>query len=302
MKTFVVVNPASSNGRTLKRWPEVEQGLKARFGELEVAMTTAPGEGESLARAAGLRGASRVVSVGGDGTHSEVVNGLMSLDGPRPVLVPITSGTGGDMRRTFGVEPGPLAALENLDSARVRRVDVGSYSFLDNSGRESRRYFLNILSLGLGGLVDQAVNSTSKALGGRVSFFWGSLRALVAYRNLEVELTLDSGASLQRRVMLVAVCNGRFFGGGMMIAPQADPGDSLFDVVILGDLSKPGLAGLSRSIYAGTHLSHPKVEHFRASRVQVSAPVPAFLDVDGEALGSTPISVELIPSGLELLI
>lgn len=300
-KTLAVVNPASSNGRTAQRWPELRPLLEEVVGPVDEVFTTAPGEAETLAAQGLADGYEAIVSVGGDGTHSEVVNGFFHKSREAaPCFIPITSGTGGDFRKSFGVDKGPEAAIAHLGQGAPRRIDVGEYTFIDREGRPARRYFLNILSLGLGGMVDEKVNTTSKALGGKASFFIGSFRALMAYRNVRIRLTLDDGEVLERRTVTTALANGRFFGGGMMIAPDADPADGLLDVVTIGDLSKVAMTRLSGRIYKGTHIEHPAVEVHRARRVRVESEDEALLDVDGEPLGRCPIDVKVLPGALKV--
>ena len=301
MKTLAVVNPASSNGRTARRWPQLKPRLEETVGPVDEVFTEQPGDGETLAARGLADGYEAIVSVGGDGTHSEVINGFFHQPtGDARCLIPITSGTGGDFRKTFGVSPGPEAAIAHLAEGGPRPLDVGEYSYVDRSGRPDRRYFLNILSLGLGGLVDEKVNTTSKALGGKASFFLGSFRALMAYRNVNIRLTLDGGETLERRTVTTALANGRFFGGGMMIAPDADPADGLLDVVIIGDLSKAAMSLLSSKIYKGLHVEHPAVEVHRARHVRVESDDEALLDVDGEPLGRCPIDVKVLPGALRV--
>ena len=306
MRTLAVVNPASSNGRTARRWPQLRPLLEAAVGPVDEVFTTGPGEGETLAAKGLADGYEAIASVGGDGTHSEVTNGFFknlsggSAPGEGACFIPITSGTGGDFRKTFGVDPGPEAAIAHLAGGAPRSIDVGVYSYVDREGRPGRRFFLNILSLGLGGLVDEKVNTTSKALGGKTSFFLGSLRALMAYRNVNIRLTLDGGELLERRTVTTALANGRFFGGGMMIAPDADPADGLLDVVVIGDLSKGAMSMLSGKIYKGLHVKHPAVEVFRARHVRVESDDQALLDVDGEPLGRCPIDVTILPGALKV--
>jgi diacylglycerol kinase (ATP) len=306
MKTLAVVNPASSNGRTARRWPQLEPLLEEAVGPVDAVFTAGPGEGELLAARGIAEGYEAIVSVGGDGTHSEVVNGFFQDSsgavraGEGCCFIPITSGTGGDFRKTFGVGPGPEAAIAHLREGGPRSIDVGAFSYVDREGRPDQRYFLNILSLGLGGLVDETVNNTSKALGGKASFFIGSFRALLAYRNVNVRLVLDDGAVLERRTVTTALANGRFFGGGMMIAPDADPADGLLDVVVIGDLSKAAMSVLSGKIYKGLHVEHPAVEVHRARHVRVESDDEALLDVDGEPLGRCPIDVKVLPGALRV--
>jgi len=301
-KTLVVVNPNSSNGRTGCVWPELSGELEKRIGTFEHRFTTRQGEGELLARTALDQGFEMVISVGGDGTHSEVANGFFSDGKPLradAVLGVVTSGTGGDLRRTLGMDKGPFAALDCLSGRNVRRHDVGRYSFADAEGNRRTRVFINILSLGIGGLVDKLVNSSSKALGGKASFFMATLRALAQFTPPEVTLALDNDEPRQVRIHNVAIAIGRYFGGGMEVAPEAKPDDGLFDVVGFEGMSTMGFVSLGSSIYKGNHLQNPRVSLARARRVTARCDQgEVLLDVDGEQPGRLPLEVEILPGAL----
>ncbi len=305
-KTMAVVNPRSSNGKTGKGWPDFSKELARRVGAVDFRLTTFPGEATILTREALAKGYDLILSVGGDGTHHEVLNGF--FDGttqinPQAALAVITSGTGGDFRRTLGLEPGPHAALKLLDGEALRPIDVGRFSYFTHDGKPATAHFLNILSFGIGGLVDHYVNTTTKALGGRVSFFMGTLRAMMKYRPQPVRISLDGGPAMERTIHVCAVANGRYFGGGMFIAPQAELDDGQFEVVLLKDLSTARFVTMSSHIYSGTHVQHPNVEVHRASVIEASPVVPGdavLLDVDGEAKGALPIKVEVLSKCLKL--
>ncbi len=308
MRTFrpvAIVNPHSSNGRTGGLWPEVQPQLAAQLGTFDVKMTTHPGEATELTRDCLATGYDLILSVGGDGTHHEVVNGF--FDGTTPIaphaaLAVVTSGTGGDFRKTLGLGPGPIAAMETLRGDFVRPVDVGRFSYVDHTGVTRTAHFLNILSFGIGGLVDHFVNNTTKALGGRVSFFMGTLRAMLKFSPQRVRISLDGGEAFERSIHMVALANGRYFGGGMFVAPNAQLDDGLLDCVVMKDLTTPKFVGMSRHIYAGTHLTHPNVEVYRARLIE-AWPVggdPVLLDVDGEPKGALPIRIEVLHHALNL--
>lgn len=301
--TFVVVNPASANGRTGRRWPELAQALRAAVGEVEAAHTERPRQAAELVRAALQAGASRVVSVGGDGTHNEVINGFFH-DG-RPinrdaVLSIVPTGTGGDLRRTLGLPKDAMAAIGRLGGASMR-VDAGRVTCVGADGVDAVHYFINIASFGMSGLVDKFVNESSKALGGRLSFLLGVAKASTKYKNQRVRLRLDDAAPFERTVNNIAVANGRYFGGGMKIAPDAQMGDGRFDVVVVGDLGTVEMARGLPKIYSGGHIGRPGIEVFHARVVHAEPTAPdqhVLIDMDGEQPGRLPARFELLPGAL----
>ena len=305
-RTFLVVNPRSANGQVQRRWDELAATVRSGFGEFEHAFTTARGDATKLARKALGEGYDMIVALGGDGTMNEVVNGFFE-DGkavnPDAILGEIPMGTGGDFRKTAGIPKEAAAAAAALKGTATMRVDAGRLSLVDAAGRYAVRYFINIASFGIGGLVDSIVNSSSKALGGKASFFLATARAAVRYKNKLVRLSLDGGTPMERRIYNVAVANGRYFGGGMQVAPNALLDDGLFDVVSLGDFGVAEAALQVRHIYKGTHLGMPKVEHWRARHVEaepVDGADTVLLDVDGEQPGSLPSKFEMLPGAIKL--
>ncbi len=186
--------------------------------------------------------------------------------------------------------------------ARPRRVDVGWLRYVDHEGRPAERAFLNIASFGISGLVVQLVNETPKWLGGTPSFLIGTLRAMAQYRNQRVRVMVDGGEPHEGDVLSVAVANGRFFGGGMQIAPRAEIDDGLFDVVTLGITSLESLKQ-TLNVYRGTHLDHPGITCVQASRVYaepVNAADHVQIDLDGETPGRLPATFEIRPRALLL--
>jgi diacylglycerol kinase family enzyme len=185
---------------------------------------------------------------------------------------------------------------------------VGKVRYRATDGATRTRYFINILSAGMGGLVDLYVSETTKALGGKAAYLWASARSLVTIRRgrLRCDVTLD-GQRHQRSVesYVFAICNGRYFGSGMQVAPMAELDDGRFEVVSLDAPSKLGVATFSRRIYDGKHLGSPGVQHFASDKIAVDlenegARGVFLLDVDGEPLGGLPLEVELVPKALTL--
>ena len=302
MKTTFIVNPASANGATGRRWAEVSRRLTQLGVEHETATTNAPGHATELAHQALVDGVDSVIAVGGDGTLNEVANGFFA-EGRYPAaalgLLPL--GTGGDFRRTFNL---PLALEEaalTFKRRKLRLIDVGRIEMNGLDGSPYTRHFVNIADAGIGGVVVERVNNTSKRLGGRVSFQYASIRVLLSYVPQEVTVTSAEG-SFSGRAQNVVVANCRYFGGGMWVAPEAVPDDGLFDVVVFGDIARYEAIRSIQSIYKGAHVSNPKVKGWRSARVEVTSEDRVLIDVDGEMCGTLPASFELLPKALPLIV
>jgi len=298
-----IVNPKSAGGNTAKLWPSIKAELEKSVGEFSTTFTTAPNQAPELSRRALKDGAKLVISVGGDGTANEVVNGFFEDEAPvnpDAEFAVISMGTGSDLIKTLGI-PKPFAeAAKVIASGTTRTIDVGLMTLFDHDGNEVPRYFVNIASFGIGGEVDERVNRSKKRLGGFLSFLLASTAALMTYKHKPVEIQLDDMPVIKQRILLCAVANGRFFGGGMMIAPNAEIDDGLFDVVIIGESSKLQLFRRMPKIYSGAHLSNPGVEVYRAKRVVARSPERVLLDVDGEQPGKIDSTFEIVPSALRV--
>jgi YegS/Rv2252/BmrU family lipid kinase len=308
-RTVLVVNPESQSGALGRNWYEYARIIRREMGSFEEVRTEGPGDATRLAREALRAGAERVVAIGGDGTINETVNGFFE-DG-RPVaptaeLGILPFGTGGDFRKTVKVPRDLARASRILARGRTRRIDVGELEYTLREGGTERRIFINIASFGISGLVDRLVNQTSKRLGGRLSFLVATARASVSYQNQRVRLVLDDdeAGALDMTINTVAVSNGRYFGGGMRIAPRAELDDGLFDVVAIGDVGVMDMIVAGPRIYNGTHLELDKVSFRRAASVRAE-PVggdEVELDMDGETPGILPARFRLLPKALSLVV
>ena len=308
-RLHVIVNPKSAGGRTAKRWPDMKQEIEKRFSTFDVSETYGPFSGEPLAREAIKAGATHVMAIGGDGTFSEITNGFFE-DG-RPVnedveLSFLTSGSGCDMRKTFNwpmpEDVGPM--LDIIKSGEKRKIDVGHMTFTSHEGIISERYFVNITSFGLGGAVSAAVNRSriAKLFGGSFAFKWHSLVQGMLYKNQKVRLQIDDDFDETLKITLAVVANCQYFGGGMHIAPKADPEDGLFDVLIGHNMKKSEISKLLGSVGSGAHVGHPKIIERRAAKI-IATPLdnrPVCHDVDGEAPGALPSTLTVLPKAITL--
>jgi len=305
MRTFLVVNPQSAGGATGRRWPEIHAQVIRALGEgADHAFTERPMHAATLTAEALRKGYRRIVAVGGDGTLNEVVNGFFQVEGGVPAdacLALVPRGTGGDFRRTYGVNGSLVHHCARL-KGEVRPLDVGRVRFTRADGTPGERYFANVASFGVSGRVDRAVNSGSKVLGGKIGFFLASVRTLAGWRDQKVRIRVDGGPEEPLSITTVAVANGQYFGGGMRVAPQADPADGLFDVTIWSGYRLKDFALKSRTIYDGTHVRLAGTRTLRCRGLEASSDEEVLLDVDGEQPGRLPARFELLPGALRLQI
>jgi len=304
MKTQIILNPKAGSGRSLATLGRLKAALDAQGSAYSVTPTTGPKDATRLTREARVAGVECLAVIGGDGTVNEGVQGYLEnggvARGPKLALVP--AGTGGDFRKTFGLSDSPEDAARRLLAGNVQKVDVG---LAEVDSQPDNIAFINILSFGISGRTDELVNQGPKWLGGKAAFFLGTLQAMATYRNAPVRLKVDGKVVHEGPIFTVALANGQYFGGGMQIAPAADPSDGLLDVVVLGNLGLAESLALSRRIYRGAHLERPNVSAFRGTRIEAEAlrgGESVLIDSDGELPGKLPLKAWVVPSAIEVLV
>jgi diacylglycerol kinase (ATP) len=322
-RTLVIINERAGAGAMADAFRRFEHPLEDTIGAFELAFTDAPGHGTELAREALLSGVERIIVGGGDGTINEVVNGFVdpatgAPTAPNATLALLGGGTGGDFRKSVGVRDFE-SALAALRGGRTMALDVGRVTLLGGPDAPeapgSVRIFNNIASFGFSGQVIRALEGKGgrlvdryvpalKALGGQAAHFGGTLRAMLDWKNVEVHMTVDERDLGVQRIVTAAIAKGRYFGGGMMIAPDARLDSGHLDITTLGDFGRFEMLGLARHIYAGRHLHHPKVRT-DTGRVVVARPMgrdPVLIEIDGELFGQLPARFEVIPAALRLAV
>jgi YegS/Rv2252/BmrU family lipid kinase len=247
-------------------------------------------------------GSRLVVAVGGDGTANEVVDGIAHVGHPDVRFGFIPRGTGGDLKRSLGTPGDTHRAASALSSGSERVCDLGRVEFLDRQGRPAARHFANVAGCGIDGCVVEKADSASKLLGGRISFQIAAARALLGWTDQRVRWRADGGSWREEAVTCIAVCNGRFFGGGMMVAPGARIDDGLFDVTLWQGLGIKDFVLRKHKLYDGSHVHLPNTRTLRARVVEVepAGVEPVLLDVDGEGPGTLPARFTILPGALRL--
>jgi len=305
-KVAAIANPYAAGGRAGRLWPQMAQRLRKRLGDLTVRLTDSAGHATQIARQFVDDGYDLIVAVGGDGTISEVANGLLQDDRlvrPDIQLGILPVGTGADFQRTLGIPSNVGDAIEILAGGKPLATDMGKISFAGRDGNRQQRYFVNLASFGMGGSVAAGAKNLLAALGGKAGFLWATFKTVATYRGRHVWIELDgSQESLAFFITNVAVGNGRFHGGGMRPCPTAAVNDGVFEVTVIDYLKPFELARDIHVLYSDNVYRHPKAHHLRARRLVARAEEPTWIEVDGEPLGRLPIEIEVLPQRLNVLV
>lgn len=284
----------------MKRWPRTSEKLEKAIGKFDYEFTNASGVATLLASEAVGKGYEKVISVGGDGTLHEVIQGL--FDGERPinpdiVVGTLPFGTGTDFVRTLKMSNDIDEAIVRLRGARAKKIDIGLVHFKDHHGKEGQRHFINMADVGLGGEVAERANNSHKVFGGFATYLFSSVVSFASYKAKKVRIRADD-TELEQSVTSVFIANGQYFGGGMWIAPPAELDDGYFDVIVVGELSKWDIIAFAPRLYSGKLRHLPGVKYLRAKNISVESDEDVLINLDGEQPGTTPVSFTLLPKFL----
>jgi diacylglycerol kinase (ATP) len=308
---LIIINPESAGGATRDAWPGIASELATHFGAFTPKFTTQAGEGIELAASAARKGTKLIIACGGDGTISEVANGILT-GGSDAELGILPSGTGGDFRKTIGIPARAAGAARILRDGQTRLIDVGKITFTNDDGELESRYFLGVASFGLSADVvarvkeggpDWLPTKGPKWLTGRLSFGVAMLQTAVKKSATRVVVQLDDDPAHHMTVANLCIANARYFGGGMKIAPNAKLADGKFDVVSIGDLGAARILANAPRLYLGAHLSMAQVGHALAAKI-IARPVDENqsieIEVDGEIPGHLPATFQILPRALRV--
>ncbi len=285
MAARIILNPAAGNGKAQKLFDLIEPHLPQ---DVEVVRTTGPGHATELAREVAEQEDLTVVSLGGDGTHHEVINGLMPAG--KAIFAVLPAGTGNDFVRTLGYPKGPRAMLDVALYGAERRIDIG---------RVNQEYFLTVSGVGFDAEVAGWVNQHDKKGNGTWVFIRGILRHLIRYQSEGMTVHVD-GAFRSEPTFLLAAGNSPYYAGGMKICPDADPEDGLFQVVWVKDLPRLSVLPLLTRVFRGSHVKHPRVTTFQAEQLTIEGPPNMLVHADGEIIGHLPVTLTIMPAAIRV--
>jgi YegS/Rv2252/BmrU family lipid kinase len=301
MLIAAIVNPKASNGRAGETWRKVRAHLPDTVQTLE---TKGPGHAIALTAHAIANGARTIVAVGGDGTINEVVNGFLE-GGPAAAseasLAIVPHGTGSDFRRVLNLPWGKQQFARVILDGVPRLVDVLRVRYTQPDGTPGIRYSINVTSFGMGGAVAARAHRLSRFLGGRLGFLAATLRIAAGFAGVHARIVLDGSRTIEARITNVAAGNGQYHGSGMWVCPGASIEDGQMDVTIIEYLPLLRILFSLPTLYDGSIYQHPKVQSFRAKRVQATSQERALIEIDGEPLGKLPVEVEIVPKAIRLV-
>jgi YegS/Rv2252/BmrU family lipid kinase len=302
-KWQVIVNPNAGNGKGKKDWDRISSLLNEEELPYTVRFTEKKGHAIEFTIESINAGFRKIITVGGDGTLNEVVNGVFSnsLCPTKDItLAMIPVGTGNDWGRMFGIPLDYRKAIKIIRENKHMVQDVGQVSFYDGT-EEKKRYFINIAGLGFESVVVRRTNiQKDKGRGGKAIYFYNLLMSLLSYKNTKAELIVD-GRKITSDVFSINVGNGKYCGGGMRQTPDALPDDGILDVTVINGMGKFEIVRNLKILYDGTILSHPKIDGYKCKNLKVSSDIILYVEADGESLGHTPAEFSIIPSGINII-
>jgi len=289
----VILNPTSAGGKTIRLVPAIVEEFGRCGRKHDIYVTSRAGETPQVARQMLDQGHETLVAVGGDGTISEIASVLIEQHSPCALGI-IPSGSGSDFVRTLDLPKEIRQAIRIVLDRNTQASDAGKLTFDDGSCS----YFVNVAGLGFDAVVAEFA-LTSRMPGSTMPYLVSAVRAMRVYRNMSMRIE-SAERTFEGRAASVLFANAKYFAGGMQIAPMASLTDGKLDVAILGDLTSFEMLRAVPSVFRGKHVNHPKFTHFTTTSLRVTTERPARVQADGELLGATPVTIDVLPGALRI--
>ena len=309
MKTRIIVNPMANKGNCGKRWPQIRGELENHLGPLaddDIAMTREPNHATALAREAIAAGYGRLISVGGDGTFSEMLNGVIANDrpvAPDLVLAQLPGGTSNELSRSFG-QLSLADASKAVASGKTREIDVFRAEARGYAGNQVKRYGFVLAIVGAAATISWRAQRVPllKRLG-PISYVLMTAFTSLTYTPRPYRIRIDDEAELNLPMWALMLCSFDGAGEGLMLAPGADPGDGKLDLIMVGNMGRwESLTKIVPNLGDGSYIAHPKVSRCHAERITIDSDHMVRADVDGESIGQLPMSVTMLPFRLKVAV
>lgn len=299
---LIIVNPKSGRGISQQKWASHAAIIRTHFGPFACRFTEGKADASRIAEEEAKEGRNLIIAMGGDGTISEIANGILRSKRETELGI-LPAGTGSDFRKSLEIPWHLPDAAKKLKHSASKQMDAGKLEYQNHNGAREERFFINTASFGMSGHVATRANQSAKALGGTVTYAAATLRTLASLTHPEVRLQFDGNQPYRLKIVTICVANGPSFGGGMRIAPDAKFNDGFFDVTIIGDLKTSEILLNSYKLYSGALKGVNKVAVVRAQKL-VAEPVvsgnPILLEVDGETPGQLPATFQILPAALRI--
>lgn len=306
-KVHFIINPTSAGGRTALRWREIKESIKSHFHEYQYIFTDKPLQAKEITRDLIRRGYDLIIGVGGDGTLNEILNGFFCQDSEEILndqasLGFMASGTGSDFIRPFKIPRDLKNSLASIKNSTHKKIDVGKILYKDKNQQLQSRHFLNVADFGLGAEVVSHLSNISPAKRNSFAYYKALLLVLRKFKSKRIKIRLESFEEIEGKFIIGAVANGKNFGGGMQIAPDAQIDDGYLDLILIKEMGRIEILFNSLRLYAGTILKHPKVSCQKIKEVEFLNNQNQYLECDGELIYGDLINIKIITQALNLRI
>lgn len=289
MSYLFVVNPVAGKNKGAKVLPLIKSVMKEKSIPHEIIETTEIGEARRIAKEGITKDFSTIVAVGGDGTIHEVLNGMV---GSNKILGIIPAGTGNDFSKSLKLPQNPHRALEVILYGKTKLVDLGKTNGI---------HFVNFASVGLDAAIASEANRIKKQIPGKLSYIIAAIKEITSFKSREMQFVID-GKNISEKIMMITMCNGIYYGGGMKVAPNALLEDGYFDVCVIKDMNKLKLLVLFPTIYLGKHLGYKEVSFYRAKKVEIISKHQLQVNADGELIYNKTLKFEISQQKLEVIV
>lgn len=289
MKTLFVINPIAGKGKAKEIVPMIEGICNSCGIEYSMVYTSKPKDGILLAREGVKAGYQRIVSVGGDGTLNEVVNGIAESD---VVLGVIPAGTGNDFIRSIYKKRDLSTIINDVLKGDVRSIDLAKCNDM---------YFINIGSGGFDAEVALASERTRKIFTGSMAYIAALIKTIFVYKSKKMKVIID-GLEFEKNTLLVAIANGRYYGGGILPAPRANLSDGIFDVCFVENMSKLKMLVLFPKYIKGQHEGIKGVSFYQGKSIKITSDSHFGVNIDGEVSMERNVEFQIVPKGIRVAV
>jgi diacylglycerol kinase (ATP) len=273
-----------------------QSGFEVSFKETSLSDPAGKLVSEAIAE-----GMDYLVSVGGDGTMNEVVNGFFNSGTTREIPIGLLPyGSGNDFARTLGADKNLTRLFKAMKNKSTVKSDAGEITFKWFDGSIKKRYYINITDVGIGGMVSKKVNESSKKLGASLTYAKAIIQSFLSFKHKNIKIEAN-GLKWEGKILSLSMANGRYFGSGMCIAPEADITDGKADIVILGNVSLLDYIKNISRVKKGEKINHPEVSYHKASNCKIYSDEECPIDMDGEFIGYTPLELKMLPLSVTLI-
>ncbi len=301
-RATVIVNPAAAGGRAADVWAKKNKYFKKEFSVFNELYTTKATDALNFARKTVEAGYDYIISVGGDGTVNEVINGMLAAENKKTRLIIYPLGTGSDLSRTLKLSANIEDFISLIKREESRNIRVVEAEYINFQNQQEKRFFINIADCGMGAEVAKKLNESQKTLDGSLNYLLKIFQTLFAYKNREVKVVADGNLIYQGKLNSAIIAHGNYFGGGIKIAPEADLFSNKINLVLLKNFSKLGIIFNLIKGYKGNHLGHPLVESHLVEKIEITALESVELELDGESVGSSNAKFKISDKKIPILV